>query len=349
VAITATGPFDFSNSSGFVSIYQRSFGGSNLHKFNQTLQALTKLILVLLGATFLLSLIVRLLPGSPADFYTNALDEEGRLAQIKDLGLDRNVFSGYLHWLFDFVRGDFGPFFMSGGGTRPTSLIIGQAVPRSLLIMLYVQIVSLVISIPLGLITAYRADKATDRVISTALFAGSAIPGFALALALGYYLGVKVQIFPTIGYVPISEGLGEHFKHLALPVISLSVPLCASYARILRTEIISTLRQDFVTMAVSKGISNSRVLVKHVLRPSSTALITTASLNMGGLIGGTVIIDQIFALGGMGQQITFAVFARQYIALQSYIALIAVAFILFTVLADALIGVVDPRTKNRNV
>ena len=124
MAITATGPFDFSNSSGFVSIYQRSFGGSNLHKFNQTLQALTKLILVLLGATFLLSLIVRLLPGSPADFYTNALDEEGRLAQIKDLGLDRNVFSGYLHWLFDFVRGDFGPFFMSGGGTRPTSLII---------------------------------------------------------------------------------------------------------------------------------------------------------------------------------------------------------------------------------
>jgi peptide/nickel transport system permease protein len=247
------------------------------------------------------------------------------------------------------MRGDFGPFFMSGGGTRPTSQIISDAVPRSLLIMLYVQIVSLVISVPLGLITAYRADKATDRVISTALFAGSAIPGFALALALGYYLGVKVQIFPTIGYVPISEGLGEHFKHLVLPVISLSVPLCASYARILRTEIISTLRQDFVTMAVSKGISNSRVLVKHVLRPSSTALITTASLNMGGLIGGTVIIDQIFSLGGMGQQITFAVFARQYIALQSYIALLAVAFILFTVLADALIGIVDPRTKNRNV
>ena len=320
-----------------------------MHKLNQTLQALTKLVLVLLGATFLLSLIVRLLPGSPADFYINALDEEGRLAQIKDLGLDRNVFSGYLHWLFDFVRGVFGPFFMSGGDTRPTSLIISEAVPRSLLIMLYVQIVSLAISIPLGLITAYRADKATDRIISTALFTGSAIPGFALALALGYYLGVKVQIFPTIGYVPISEGIGEHFRHLALPVISLSVPLCASYARILRTEIIATLRQDFVTMAVSKGISNSRVLVKHVLRPSSTALITTASLNMGGLIGGTVIIDQIFALGGMGQQITFAVFARQYIALQYYIALIAVAFILFTVLADLLIGVVDPRTKNRNV
>ena len=175
-----------------------------MHKANQILQALTKLFLVLIGATFLLSLIVRLLPGSPADFYTNAFDEEGRLAQIKDLGLDRNVISGYLHWLFDFVRGDFGPFFMSGGGTRPTSLIIGQAVPRSLLIMLYVQIVSLLISIPLGLITAYRADKAADRVISTALFAGSAIPGFALALALGYYLGVRIQLFPTIGYVPIS-------------------------------------------------------------------------------------------------------------------------------------------------
>ena len=303
----------------------------------------------MVGATFLLSLIVRLLPGSPADFYTNALTEEDLVAQIKALGLDRNAFSSYAHWIFDLVRGDFGPFFMSGGSTRPTSLIIAQSVPRSLLIMLYVQIISLTIAIPLGLITAYRADKAVDRVISTGLFAGSAIPGFALALALGYYFGVRLQLLPTIGYVPIAEGLGEHFKHLILPVASLSIPLCASYARILRAEIISTLRQDYVTMAVSKGISNSRVVVKHVLRPSSTSLITTASLNMGALIGGTVIIDQIFALGGLGQQITFAIFARQYIALQSYIALIAIAFILFTVLADLLIGVVDPRTRNRHV
>ena len=303
----------------------------------------------MVGATFLLSLIVRLLPGSPADFYTNALTEEDLVAQIKALGLDRNAFSSYAHWIFDLVRGDFGPFFMSGGSTRPTSLIIAQSVPRSLLIMLYVQIISLTIAIPLGLITAYRADKAVDRIISTGLFAGSAIPGFALALALGYFFGVRLQLLPTIGYVPIAEGLGEHFKHLILPVASLSIPLCASYARILRAEIISTLRQDYVTMAVSKGISNSRVLVKHVLRPSSTSLITTASLNMGALIGGTVIIDQIFALGGLGQQITFAIFARQYIALQSYIALIAIAFILFTVLADLLIGVVDPRTRNRHV
>lgn len=320
-----------------------------MHKYNQIFQALTKLLLVLVGATFLLSLIVRLLPGGPADFYTNAFSEEGRLAQIKELGLDRNVFSSYAHWIFDLIRGDFGPFFMTGGSTRPTSLIIAQSVPRSLLIMLYVQIVSLTIAIPLGLITAYRADKAIDRVISTGLFTGSAIPGFALALSLGYYFGVRLQLLPTIGYVPIAEGLGEHFKHLILPVSSLSIPLCASYARILRAEIISTLRQDYVTMAVSKGISNSRVLVKHVLRPSSTSLITTASLNMGGLIGGTVIIDQIFGIGGLGQQLTYAIFARQYIALQSYVALIAIAFILFTVVADLLIGVVDPRTRNRNV
>ena len=319
-----------------------------MNKLNQTIHTFIKLLLVLIGATFLLALVVRLLPGSPADFYTNALDEETRQLQIKDLGLDRNVFSSYFHWLLNFVRGDFGPFFMSGGSTSPTSTIVWQAVPRSLLIMLYVQIISLLVSIPLGLITAYRADKAADRVISTALFTGSAIPGFALALALGYYLGVRLQLLPTLGYVPISEGLGEHFKHLVMPVLSLSIPLCASYARILRSEIISTLRQDFVTMAVSKGISNSRVLVKHVLRPSSTSLITTAALNMGGLIGGTVIIDQIFALGGLGQQITFAVFARQYLALQSYIALIAVAFIIFTVVSDALIGIVDPRTRNRN-
>jgi len=184
-----------------------------LHKFIQIFQAFIKLLLVLVGATFLLSLIVRLLPGSPADFYTNGLDEQDRLIQIKALGLDRNIFSSYFHWIFDLVRGDFGPFFMRGGSTRPTSLIIAQAIPRSLLIMLYVQIISLTLAIPLGLITAYRADKAVDRIISTGLFTGSAIPGFALALSLGYFFGVRLQLLPTIGYVPIAEGLGEHFKH----------------------------------------------------------------------------------------------------------------------------------------
>ncbi|MHB1090923.1 MAG: ABC transporter permease, partial [Ilumatobacteraceae bacterium] len=138
-----------------------------------------------------------------------------------------------------------------------------------------------------------------------------------------------------------------HFKHMLLPTISLSVGLIAVYTRLLRSDVIATLKEDYVTMAASKGLSDRRILWRHVFRPSSITLMTSAALNMGALIGGTVLIETIFSIQGIGFEIVYALGARQYVALQSLIALIAIFYVLFNTVVDIATGFIDPRTRER--
>jgi peptide/nickel transport system permease protein len=145
----------------------------------------------------------------------------------------------------------------------------------------------------------------------------------------------------------MSEGLAEHFKHMVLPIASLSFGLVAAYTRLLRSDVIATLKEDYVTMAASKGLSDRRILWRHVFRPSSITLMTSAALNMGGLIGGAVVIENIFSIQGVGFEIIYALGTRQYVALQSLIALVAVGYVLFNVIVDIASGFIDPRTRER--
>jgi peptide/nickel transport system permease protein len=151
---------------------------------------------------------------------------------------------------------------------------------------------------------------------------------------------------PVSGYVAPSEDLLEHLRRMALPVIALAVGQIAAYMRLLRSDMIATLQEDFITMAKSKGISPSRVLWRHALRPSSLTVLTVAGLNVGTLISGAVVIEVIFSLPGMGTLLAEAVFSRQYIALQSLIAIIAVGFVLINFLVDLLYSVLDPRIRH---
>jgi peptide/nickel transport system permease protein len=221
--------------------------------------------------------------------------------------------------------------------------------PRSLLLMVYTQILALVIAVPLGVLSAYRAGRRADKVISNSLFALSSVPNFAIALLLIIFVGVKFAWLPTLGYVPIAEGFGEHLKHMIMPVISLSLGLIATYTRLLRADMIAALREDYVTMAASKGLSDSRILWRHVLRPSSMTLLTSAALSMGGLIGGAIVIESIFATYGIGFEVFAAIGGRQYIALQSTVAVIALFYVFFNLVVDVSSGFVDPRTRDRRV
>lgn len=317
------------------------------YRIIDALKRLGQLLLVLVGATFLLSLLLRLLPIGLKDLYINAIDEEGQKRQMKELGLDRNFLSYYLHWLWDFVRGDFGVIVQPGGGGEPVSSRISAALPKTLQLVFYTQILALLVSIPLGIFTAYRAGRRSDRYISYGLFTASSIPNFVLGILFAIFIGVKLDLLPPLGYVSPSENLGEHIRTMAMPVLALAIPLIASYTRLLRTDVIATLREDFVTMAASKGLSNRRILITHVFRPSSVTLFTTAALNMGALIGGTLVIERIFTIPGLGTEIGLAIFSRQYFALQSYVALIAVGYVLFNTIIDISIGFIDPRTRER--
>ena len=319
-----------------------------MSKISFWLQRVAQLLIVLLLVTFGVSLLLRLIPVDLATILLPAASEGEREILRAELGFDKGPIGYYLQWLGNFVQGDFGKIYFSGG-TEEVSDHLKQAMPRSLLLMVYTQILALVIAVPLGVISAYRAGRRTDKIISNSLFALSSVPNFAIALLLIIFIGVKFAWLPTLGYVPIAEGFGEHLKHMVMPVISLSLGLIATYTRLLRADMISALREDYVTMAASKGLSDSRILWRHVLRPSSMTLLTSAALSMGGLIGGAIVIESIFATYGIGFEVFAAIGGRQYVALQSTVAVIALFYVFFNLVVDVGSGFVDPRTRDRRV
>jgi peptide/nickel transport system permease protein len=309
------------------------------------LRRVSHLLVVLFFVTLFAALMTSLLPGDPVDAIAGFASPEQKEALRDQLGLDDPLYVQYARWVGDFVTGDLGGYY-SITGERPVMDRVRDALPVSIQLMVEAQILTLLIAVPLGVFTAYRATSRFDRTTNATAFGLLAIPNFALALVLAYYVGVRLGWLPVSGYVAPRDDLLEHFRRMALPVIALAVGQIAAYMRLLRSDMIATLQEDFITMAKSKGISPSRVLWRHALRPSSLTVLTVAGLNVGTLISGAVVIEVIFSLPGMGTLLAEAVFARQYIALQSLIAIIAVGFVLINFLVDLLYSVLDPRIRH---
>lgn len=306
---------------------------------------LLQLIPVLLIVTFLSFLLINLLPGDPVEVIVPFGSDEQREMLRHDLHLDDPIWSRYWDWLKGFVSGDLGNYY--GVSTqRPVSTAVADALPVSLQLMLYAQVLALVFAIPLGILTAYRAGSVFDKMTNASAFGLLALPNFAIALVLAYYLGVKAQVLPVSGYREFGADMAEHFRRMAMPAISLALGQIAVYMRLLRSDMIQTLQEDFITMAKAKGIPARRILWRHALRPSSLTLLTVAGLNVGTLIGGAVVTEVIFQLPGVGLLIYQAVLERQYVAVQSLVAIIGVAYVLVNFLVDLLYSVLDPRIRH---
>jgi peptide/nickel transport system permease protein len=235
------------------------------------------------------------------------------------------------------------------------SELVEQSLPVSLQLMIYAQLIALFFAIPFGIFAAYRAGTRSDRALNTSAFALLALPNFVLALLLSYLIGAELKWLPTSGYAPgwldpifdpsRTPDIPEHIRYMLLPAITLAVGQIAIYMRLLRSDMIATLQENFITMAKAKGIPNRRILWRHALRPSSLTLLTVAGLNVGTLIGGAIVVEVIYGIPGMGQKIGQAIFSREYIELQSYVVVIAVLFVLINFLIDFLYSVVDPRIR----
>ena len=306
---------------------------------------LLHLVVVLFFVTLFVALLTSMLPGDPVDAIAGFASPEQKEALRTELGLDDPVWAQYGRWMGDFVTGDLGGYY-SVTGERPVWDRVSEALPVSLQLMVEAQVLALIFAIPLGVFTAYRAGSRFDRTTGATLFGLLAIPNFALALVLAYYVGVQLGWLPVSGYVAPSDDLLEHFRRMAMPAISLAVGQVAVYMRLLRSDMIATLQEDFITMAKAKGLPPWHVLWRHALRPSSLTLLTVAGLNVGTLIGGAVVVEVIFSLPGMGLLLGEAINARQYIALQSLIAIIAVGYVLINFLVDVLYAVLDPRIRH---
>jgi peptide/nickel transport system permease protein len=319
---------------------------------------LLQLVVVVILSTLFAFSLLRLFPGDVADAVIPFGTEQQREQFREDNGLDKPFFEQYASWLGNLVQGDLGKDYQSN---TPVSEKLEAALPVSLQLMLYAQLIALAVAIPLGVFTAYRANTATDRALNAGAFALLALPSFVLALALAYFVGVELQpdlpFLGQIGATGYEPGwleavfgrdtgdIGHHFGTLLLPAISLAAGLIAVYMRLLRSDMIATLQENFITMARAKGLSDRRILWRHALRPSSLTLLTVAGLNFGTLIGGAVAVEVIFSVPGLGTLIYQAINARQIVELQSYIAIIAIFYVVLNFVIDALYVVLDPRIR----
>ena len=312
---------------------------------NTAVRKLGQLALVLFVVTVFIALLVSLLPGDPAEVIIPFGAESDREALREELNLNEPLPVRYFSWLGDFVTGDLGNYYRQSI-TEPVADRVTQAAPVSLQLMLYAQVLALIFAIPLGVLTAQRAGSYFDKFTNTTAFGILAVPNFVLALVLSYVVGVELGWLPPQGYVRFTSDVGEHLKSMLLPAISLAAGQVAVYMRLLRTDMVATLQEDFILMAKAKGLSNRRVLWRHALRPSSLTLLTVAGLNVGTLVGGALIIEIIFTLPGLGSLIFQAISERQYVAIQSIVALVAIGYVLVNVAVDLLYAALDPRIRS---
>jgi len=309
------------------------------------------LVAIVLIVSFLTFSLTKILPGDPVTFLLGpeSTNEELRSALEEDLGLDKPFLEQYFLYIEGVVtEGDFGKSYQQD---TPTTTLMAQRLPATIQLMIMAQLLSLAISIPLALYSAYRANSRADKAITAGAFGAISLPGFALAPFLVAVFALQLGWLPAIGYDRITGpgGISENLRSVALPVLVLTVGLSAVYTRLLRSDLIATLQEDFVMMARSKGLPTWHILVRHALRPSSFSLVTVFGLNFGALIGGTIVVESFFGIPGIGVLAAESIARREYLVVQGTVLLIATVFVLINFLTDLVYSLLDPRVRRAGV
>ncbi len=319
------------------------------------LRKLVWMLVVLWGITVVSFAVIHLAPGSPTDMQTtlNPLAGETVRQRLDAIyGLDRPLHEQYFSWLGRIVRLDFGNSMSSDA--RPVLDKIMERLPLTVGMNVASLILTLLIAVPIGILSAWKQNGVFDRLMTVLVFLGFAMPSFWLALLLMLEFGLERQWLPISGlmsldYASLStfDKIKDIAAHLILPITVGTVGSIAGMSRFMRTSMLEVLRQDFILTAKAKGLKNRVVLFHHALRNALLPVITILGLSVPGLIGGSVIIETVFALPGLGQLFYAAVLSRDYPLIMGNLVLGAVLTLLGNVLADLSYGLADPRIRTR--
>jgi peptide/nickel transport system permease protein len=302
------------------------------------------LVPVVLAVTLLTFLVASLLPGDLAlAILADQATPENVAALREKLGLDLPLWQRYLHWLSSIAVGDFGQSHRTGEMVLHAIL---ARLPVSIELMLLAQIGAIGIGVPLGILCAAKANSTLDRVISGGAFSLLSMPPFMLAILLIFAFSVQFGVLPATGYTAFAEDPVANLVSMTLPALALALVEWPVLMRILRSDMITTLQEDFIAMARAKGLTHKRILFVHALKPSSLTLVTVVGLNIGRLIGGTVVIETIFALPGVGRLLVEAIYTRDFIVLQGGVLFVAVGYVVVNFAVDVLYTVLDPRIRH---
>lgn len=303
------------------------------------------LILLWVVATVVF-LALHMVPGDPARTIltgTGATPTEEAIQNLREqLGLHLPLWEQYTRFLGQLLTGSLGESLRSG---TPVTELIGQRLPRTLQLVFATTVVSVVAGVIFGALAARRGGW-TDRILMIMTSFSVAIPAYVAAVVLVYVVGVRLQWLPSGGYVPFGEDPVGHLQTLIMPTISLSLAFAAVVARMTRTAVLSVGEQDWVRTGRSVGLKESKVFSRHILRNSLTSVVTVSGLQMGALLGGTVIVERVFSWPGLSDLLINGVTTRDYPVVQGTVLVIAAMFVLLNIVVDILYGFIDPRGRD---
>ncbi len=300
---------------------------------------------LLLAISLLLFSIVHLAPGGPLDVYAdNPSVTPQALAQIKvAYGLDKPVPVQYLLWVKSMAQGMWGYSIRTG---RPVTMEIAERLPATLLLGGTALALSLVLALPIGILTAALRRTAVDHVLTFLSFAGISIPVFWLALMMQLLFGITLGVLPAAGYETIGAGgVADRLAHLVMPAVVLALATIASWSRFLRASMVDAMKQDYIRTAFAKGHGMAGVLIKHALRNALIPVVTIISMDLASVISGAVITETVFAWPGIGRLFVESMDGRDYPVLMGLMMLGSLALVLANLTADIVYAVIDPRIR----
>lgn len=301
---------------------------------------LLQMIPVVLGVTIISFFILRLIPGDPAIVMLGSHYTPARGAQLREnLGLNQPVWEQYYHFMKHLFEGNLGDSIYYG---LPVAHLIGQRLPVTLWLAVYSTVIAIVISIPLATVSALRKDKLTDQSVRSVFLLAFAMPPFWVGLVLVLLFSLHWQFFPVSGY---GDTFQAHLYNLFLPALTIALGFAAILIRTLRNSILNVLGADFLDTARAKGLGHVRILRRHVLRNALLSAVTVIGVNLSYLIGSTVVIENVFALPGLGQLLASSIFTRDLSVVQGITLVFGFFVVIVNVLTDVTYAALDPRVS----
>lgn len=298
-------------------------------------------LLIVLAVVFFM---MRLIPGDPAQLMLGEVDDPAALARLRaQLALDQPVGLQFLHWLLRLVQGDLG---VSISQQSPVLDLLVPAFGVTASLVIPAVLLASLIAIPAGLIAAWKQNSRADALIMTAATVALSIPSFWLGLLFLLFLGVKLDLFPVVGYVSLFENFREGVSYLVMPVLSLALIEAGVLVRLMRSSTIDVARLEYITHARAKGLSELSVMARHALPNAMAPTWTMIGLTLGSLLGGAVVTETVFTLPGLGRLLVESIFARDYPVIQGCMVFVTLAYVVVNLLVEMTYPLFSPAVEH---
>lgn len=303
-------------------------------------------IVVMWAVATLVFFMLRAVPGDPLQAMLFDIGDPSAVAVLRHkYGLDRPVYVQYGLWMWNVAHGDFGASIY--GSRVPVVVIIREALPRTMSLAMLAFVIAMAIAVPAGIISAVRKNSALDHGFTFAAFLGLSMPDFWLGIVLIIVFAVHLRWLPAIGYAPLSDGFWPWFKHLILPATAIGTAFSAILARMIRSSMLEVMNMDFITVARSKGLIENRVVMKHAFRNALIPVVTVTGIAFALLMAGAVVVENVFAIKGLGRVLIQGILNRDYPVVQGAILVVSAIFVATNLVVDVLYTFIDPRIRLR--